>query len=281
MPCPPCSVTLPPGAARAGQHSSGKREGGEGEAPGSGHSAISTAFYWAQQLVEPVQCRAGEQGCVCREELQLQCRWHGDRAASTGAVGATNPHAHRGQVSWAVSWAPTPGSWSCLFKEPLDIQLLSVPFGPPAYFLPSSGRCFQLFPPSSDLRGVSGRSDRSLQGRYLWGQQWEGGLPFPDNLLVLISILKIVLFIISGCTGPSLLCGLFSGCGVKASPRRGFSCRGAQAPRRWRVRSSRIRGAPRSPALAGRVCIPEPPGKPTLALFTHDHVCLNLEMVRH
>ena len=38
---------------------------------------------------------------------------------------------------------------------------------------------------------------------------------------------------------------------------------------------------PRSPALAGRAFIPEPPGKPMLALFTHDHVCLNLEMVRH
>ena len=161
-PRPPCSVTLPPGAARAGRHSSGKREGGEGEAPGSGHSTISSAFYWAEQLVEPVQCRAGEQGCVCPEELRPQCRWRGDRAASTGAVGATHPHAHRGQVSWAVSWAPTASSWSCLFKEPLDIQLLSVPFGAPAYFLPSSGRCFQPFLPSSDLRGVSGRSHRSL-----------------------------------------------------------------------------------------------------------------------
>lgn len=102
----------------------------------------------------PMQGRGA--GCVCPEELQSQCRWHGDRAASTGAVGATNPHAHRGQVSWAVSWAPTPGSWSCLFKEPLEIQLLSVLFGalptsslPPAdvssFFRPpqTSGVCLE------------------------------------------------------------------------------------------------------------------------------------------
>ena len=85
---------------------------------------------------------------------------------------------------------------------------------------------------------------------------------------------------IFGCTGSSLLLGLFSSCGAWASSCSGFSCCGAQALGLvgvgagsvvvvYRLSCSAARGIfldqglnPMSPALAGRFFTTEPLAKP-------------------
>lgn len=54
---------------------------------------------------------------------------------------------HPPRTFLGLSWATAPGSWSCLLKKPLEIQLLSGRLGAPAYFLPSSADVSSLFRP--------------------------------------------------------------------------------------------------------------------------------------
>lgn len=88
-------------------------------APGSGRSAISSAFFCAGWLVGPVRSRAGEQGCLSAggggaERPPPGCCCHKpSRPPRTSFLGSVLGNRAR--------------SWSCLFKEPLEIQLLSGP----------------------------------------------------------------------------------------------------------------------------------------------------------
>lgn len=78
-------------------------------APGSGRSAISSAFFCAGWLVGPVRSRAGE---------QISVQVAGAPSGLHRAVAATNPHAHRGQASWAVSWATAPAVGPASLRSP-------------------------------------------------------------------------------------------------------------------------------------------------------------------
>lgn len=126
----------------------------------------------------------GEQGSACpRKSFSHSADGVGTKRPSSGLL-VPQTLTPTEDVSRAVLGNCTRQLVLPLKEAPRNSVTLSPPWRPcllPAFLR----RCFQPFPPSSDLGGVSGRSHRSLQGGYLWGQQWGGGLPFPDNSLVL------------------------------------------------------------------------------------------------
>ena len=112
------------------------------------------------------RCGPGQRSraAVSSEGLQAGRRGRGAERPSAG-LRVPRPSRQRGRFSGcALGNRPLQGA-------PGHSAALS-PFGAPAYFPPSSAAVSSLFRPPQ-TSGVPGSSRRSLQGAYLWGQQWE------------------------------------------------------------------------------------------------------------
>lgn len=129
-----------PELPRAGRHSSGKPRG-----PGPWEHA---------QRPEPAHSSgraAGGARAVRAGSRAVSLQVAGAPRVASRAVAATNPHAHRGQASWAVCWAAALAVGPASLRAPRNSVTLR-PLCRPAY----SSFLRQVFPGSSALLSPQG-----------------------------------------------------------------------------------------------------------------------------